>query len=80
MTCAVLILTCACGMPIGYSAVILPQLYNSSDPLSLDIEMGSWISMLKLILKSILKNKKTYKKIIHTKTSIIKPYNSLHFL
>ncbi|XP_058458850.1 facilitated trehalose transporter Tret1 isoform X2 [Malaya genurostris] len=44
VTCAVLLLAAACGMPIGYSAVLLPQLYNASEPLSIDIEMGSWIA------------------------------------
>lgn len=43
MTGAVLLLAAACGMPIGYSAVLLPQLYNMSEPLVIDIEMGSWI-------------------------------------
>jgi hypothetical protein len=38
-----IILAAACGMPIGYSAVILPQLHNESDPLNLDLEMSSWI-------------------------------------
>ncbi|XP_062557553.1 facilitated trehalose transporter Tret1-like [Armigeres subalbatus] len=44
VTCAVLLLAAACGMPIGYSAVLLPQLYNASEPLFIDIEMGSWIA------------------------------------
>ncbi|XP_055533890.1 facilitated trehalose transporter Tret1 isoform X2 [Wyeomyia smithii] len=44
VTCAVLLLAAACGMPIGYSAVLLPQLYNVSEPLRIDIEMGSWIA------------------------------------
>lgn len=44
VTCAVLVLAAACGMPIGYSAVLLPQLYNVSEPLFIDIEMGSWIA------------------------------------
>lgn len=29
-------------MPIAYSVVILPQLYNSTDPLKMDIDIGSW--------------------------------------
>ncbi|KAL5273628.1 hypothetical protein ACFFRR_000395 [Megaselia abdita] len=44
ITCAVLLLSAACGMPIGYSAVLLPQLYNSSEAIKIDIEMGSWIA------------------------------------
>ncbi|XP_058830422.1 facilitated trehalose transporter Tret1-like isoform X2 [Topomyia yanbarensis] len=44
VTCAVLLLAAACGMPIGYSAVLLPQLYNVSEPLHIDVEMGSWIA------------------------------------
>ncbi|XP_055619269.1 facilitated trehalose transporter Tret1 isoform X2 [Toxorhynchites rutilus septentrionalis] len=44
VTCAVLLLAAACGMPIGYSAVLLPQLYNVSEPLYIDVEMGSWIA------------------------------------
>ncbi|GAB0088103.1 TRET1 [Sergentomyia squamirostris] len=46
VTGAVLIVTAACGMPIGYSAVLLPQLTNTTDPLELDIEMGSWIASI----------------------------------
>ncbi|XP_061394537.1 facilitated trehalose transporter Tret1-2 homolog [Musca vetustissima] len=50
-TCAVLLLSAACGMPIGYSAVLLPQLTiggsattNSTPEIIIDIEMGSWIA------------------------------------
>lgn len=46
LTGGIFFLAAACGMPIGYSAVILPQLTNSSDPLSFDIEMGSWFGMI----------------------------------
>ncbi|XP_059621623.1 facilitated trehalose transporter Tret1-2 homolog isoform X2 [Phlebotomus argentipes] len=47
VTGAVLILTAACGMPIGYSAVLLPQLSgNTTDPLRLDVTMGSWIASI----------------------------------
>lgn len=43
MTGAILILAAGCGMPMAYSAVILPQLYKSNDTLRIDMEMGSWI-------------------------------------
>uniref|UniRef100_A0A1A9V8D1 Major facilitator superfamily (MFS) profile domain-containing protein n=1 Tax=Glossina austeni TaxID=7395 RepID=A0A1A9V8D1_GLOAU len=51
-TCAVLLLSAACGMPIGYSAILLPQLSanntfaeNHGTPeIVIDIEMGSWIA------------------------------------
>ena len=46
ITCSILLLAAACGMPIGYSAVLLPQLYNDTEPLVIDIEMGSWIGEL----------------------------------
>ncbi|CAO1372341.1 unnamed protein product [Diamesa serratosioi] len=45
LTCAIVLLACGCGMPIGYSAVILPQLVNNPDQkLSMDVEMGSWVA------------------------------------
>lgn len=48
MTCAVLILTAGVGCPIGYSAIFLPQVYNSSEPdIKMDIDMASWFSKYK---------------------------------
>ncbi|XP_052861793.1 facilitated trehalose transporter Tret1-2 homolog [Anopheles cruzii] len=44
LTSAVLLLVTACGMPIGYSAILLPQLYDANESLAIDIEMGSWIA------------------------------------
>lgn len=35
-----------CGMPIGYSAILLPQLKNTNDSLHIDDTMGSWIGNL----------------------------------
>ncbi|XP_055708787.1 facilitated trehalose transporter Tret1-2 homolog isoform X2 [Phlebotomus papatasi] len=33
-------------MPIGYSAVLLPQLSNTTDPLMMGVEMASWVASI----------------------------------
>lgn len=43
---AVLMLTTGIGMPIGYSAVLLPQLAEINGTLKIDEGMGSWIGKL----------------------------------
>ncbi|XP_002040147.2 facilitated trehalose transporter Tret1-2 homolog [Drosophila sechellia] len=46
-TCAVLLLSVGCGMPIGYSAILLPQLMdNNSTEIPIDVETGSWITSI----------------------------------
>nr|CAI5829236.1 unnamed protein product [Callosobruchus analis] len=36
----------SCGMPVGYSAILLPQLKISNDSMQINDEMGSWIASL----------------------------------
>ncbi|KAL7735821.1 hypothetical protein ACLKA6_017825 [Drosophila palustris] len=43
-TCAVLLLSAGCGMPIGYSAVLLPQLSDNSTEIAITASTGSWIA------------------------------------
>lgn len=44
VTGAVLLLATGGGMPIGYSAVLLPQLSENSSTLNVDRDIGSWIA------------------------------------
>ncbi|XP_033208292.1 facilitated trehalose transporter Tret1-like isoform X2 [Belonocnema kinseyi] len=44
VTAAVFILMVGCGMPIGYSAILLPQLLESNGTLHINSETGSWIA------------------------------------
>ncbi|XP_055676812.1 facilitated trehalose transporter Tret1-2 homolog isoform X1 [Lutzomyia longipalpis] len=46
ITGTVLIATAACGMPIGYSAVLLPQVIDTNDTLAMDVGMGSWVASI----------------------------------
>ncbi|KAK5644843.1 hypothetical protein RI129_006143 [Pyrocoelia pectoralis] len=44
LTAIVTIVTASAGMPIGYSAILLPQLKSINNSLQIDDEMGSWIA------------------------------------
>lgn len=44
VTGAVLLLAAGGGMPIGYSAILLPQLAENNDTMHVDRELGSWIA------------------------------------
>ncbi|KAK4875499.1 hypothetical protein RN001_011921 [Aquatica leii] len=46
LTAIVTILTASAGMPIGYSAILLPQLKSVNGSLQIDDEMGSWIASI----------------------------------
>ncbi|KAF2901970.1 hypothetical protein ILUMI_04219 [Ignelater luminosus] len=46
LTAVVTIGTAGAGMPIGYSAVLLPQLQSVNESLQADEEMGSWIASI----------------------------------
>lgn len=42
---AVLLVAAAGGMPIGYSATLLPQLAEENGTMHADQELGSWIGL-----------------------------------
>ncbi|XP_018567937.1 facilitated trehalose transporter Tret1-2 homolog [Anoplophora glabripennis] len=44
VTSAVMLSSASCGMPVGYSAVLLPQLKLINDSMQIDDEIGSWIA------------------------------------
>ncbi|EFA10509.1 facilitated trehalose transporter Tret1 [Tribolium castaneum] len=44
VTGAVMLSSASCGMPVGYSAVLLPQLKYPNESLRIDDEIGSWIA------------------------------------
>lgn len=46
VTGAVLLLAAGGGMPIGYSAILLPQLYEDNGTMYVDRELGSWIASI----------------------------------
>ncbi|KAJ8967883.1 hypothetical protein NQ317_013785 [Molorchus minor] len=44
VTGAVMLSSASCGMPVGYSAVLLPQLKFINGSMQIDDEIGSWIA------------------------------------
>lgn len=51
VTGAVMLSAASCGMPVGYSAILLPQLKSlDNDSMQIDDEMGSWIGMFSVKL------------------------------
>lgn len=52
VTSAVMLSSASCGMPVGYSAILLPQLKNVNDSMQIDDEIGSWIGKFISLLLS----------------------------
>lgn len=53
VTGAVMLSSASCGMPVGYSAILLPQLKADNGSLSIDDEIGSWIGKLTIFRQII---------------------------
>lgn len=43
-------------MPMGYTAIFLPQIQNTSDPLRMDISMASWFGMQLVLSTTVYQN------------------------
>ncbi|KAJ9574688.1 hypothetical protein L9F63_008149, partial [Diploptera punctata] len=50
---AVFLLTTCCGIHVGYSAILLPQLKNENGTLYADDELGSWIASVQSIASPV---------------------------
>lgn len=56
VTGGVMLSSASCGMPVGYSAILLPQLKNDNGTMGIDDETGSWIGELIVFQKFSQKN------------------------